>query len=735
MSFPRRKAIPRIWASAAALALGATLLAQGSTPPLAQLESDLAEARSRLAASGPRESARLELVKRCDEIERALITAGMADDRLATWLADRAAWSLELAGEDGADAAVLYGLPTLAQQHAVHGRAQDALDLLSRADQAATHSVERLETELVKLGTSDQAKARAAEIEATLAALADGEQADRIPRLRTMARLLLGASGRDPADRESVQAAAKELSARSPGVDALDDVRAVALGTALVHSAGASADRADEIYDAAAIQLRPVAKKYAPGSDAQAATALRARLALLRAGRETPSRPRSEDAARERAIDLMEAEAKSAALFDRASREQGARTLLLGSAIRTLVDAAKTAGADEAVRLRMYDKLAGALPPGAPLDRLPPEATLARAVARVREAGMKDPLAREDASAMLAALAERTDASPELRSQARWERAVIAGASQNPLAELDAVAAVVAADAESEKGPIAARRVFDLFARQQGTAGAAALDDKWNSRLPALRTALALLVRRDTAESARWNSELIRLSMAELSTAEGARGSEAGDRALSLLVTGAGSPAEKAALSESLLRNMDHRSMALAGRSSPAAKDWEALLPQARRASVWALSGDPTRAPDYMLLLGEALVGSESAEAASVLTGLAGSSIDQPGSPLFARFRLSLGRAQLRAGDNARALSTYRELADRLEGAPGSASPEPAYWAAWSEMLAIMQAENKDGARSGDIRVQIKRLELVDPKLGGSPYAERIRQIRAAIGE
>ena len=50
-------------------------------------------------------------------------------------------------------------------------------------------------------------------------------------------------------------------------------------------------------------------------------------------------------------------------------------------------------------------------------------------------------------------------------------------------------------------------------------------------------------------------------------------------------------------------------------------------------------------------------------------------------------------------------------------------------------MLAILQGQNGDGARSPDIRVQIKRLELLDARLGGAPYAERIRQVRAAVGE
>jgi hypothetical protein len=707
---------------------------------LEKQEAELAEARARLAAPGLTETDRFALIKRCDAIEERMLADASGDDRAATWLADRAACEIELASEGGADAAVLYGLPTIAQQRAVHARARDALDLLARADRTATQTVARLEAELIGTAGSNEARARAKTIERTLSSLVESDQSVRIPNLRTMARLLLGASSAEPAERENVQTAARDLAARPPGAGAQADARAVALGTALVHTARWNVDRVDEVYDAAATELRPVAKKYTPGAGAESALALRARLALLRAGREAPARPRSEDAALERTIDLMEAEARSAAMFDRARREPGARSLLLGSAIRMLVDAVKEAGGADDVRLRAYEKLAAALPADAPLDRLPAVATLARAIARVHDGGLQDALAREDAAALLRALAARPDASPDLRSQARWELAVIAGASQDRLAELDALATIVRSDTESERGLTAAKRIFELFAREQGTGGPSSLEERWRSRVPLLREALALLIRRDTAGSARWKSESIRLSIADLNESPGARGFEAVDRALALLESNAGTPAEINALSDSLWRNLDRRATTLAerGRAEPESSvrtDWEALVPEVRRASAWAKSDDPARSPAYGVLLGEAEVGAGVAECGATLSGLSGSAVDRPGSPLFIRYRLALARSQRAAGEKALAITTYRDLADRLEGAPGSPSPEPAYWAAWSETLAIMQSENTDGARTGEIRVQIKRLELVDAKLGGSPYAERIRRIRDAIGE
>jgi len=37
--------------------------------------------------------------------------------------------------------------------------------------------------------------------------------------------------------------------------------------------------------------------------------------------------------------------------------------------------------------------------------------------------------------------------------------------------------------------------------------------------------------------------------------------------------------------------------------------------------------------------------------------------------------------------------------------------------------------------RSGAIRTQIARLELLDPALGGEPYTGRVRAVKAKVGE
>ncbi|HMN42887.1 MAG TPA: hypothetical protein PKE29_18755, partial [Phycisphaerales bacterium] len=171
------------------------------------------------------------------------------------------------------------------------------------------------------------------------------------------------------------------------------------------------------------------------------------------------------------------------------------------------------------------------------------------------------------------------------------------------------------------------------------------------------------------------------------------------------------------------------------GGAGGGAGEWGAIVARVSRMLSWARTRDAARAPALAVLLGEARGGGDDPRALETLGELAGGPVDRPGAALWSRYRLALARAQRLAGQEGEAVATLRDLADRLEGAPGSAARDPAYWAAWSDMLTILQAQNTDGARSPDIRIQIKRLELLDAKLGGSPYAERIRRVREAVGE
>ncbi len=726
-----------------ALAMAAGAGAQQSLP---ELEEQLSRVRTRLVTADLAPDQRMSLLRQCDDLERRLIAAAPSDDRLPTWLADRAVCALDLAGEDGADAAVMFGVPTAAQRKTVYGRAREALELARRADQAAAQVVARLEAQLVDRRNPEQARARAAAIEAALHTLVDVEQAERIPYVRAVARLLSGVTSAEPSDRDDVQAAARELSSIGGAGAALPEGRRIYLGVALVHAALGNPERAEDLLAAAGVQLGPIAAGFKAGaSAAENGAAIRARLALLRAGKDVPKREPLGSEVQEHTLRLLEAEARAGGLFDRAHREAGARPLLLASAIRVLIESVDgtTGGAsDEAERLRVYEKIASALPAGVALDRLPPEATLARAITRVREttaSGLPpDAIAREDAVGMLDALAKRADASETLRAQSRWEKAVILGAAGDALGEVDSLAAYLAGTSRTDdRTNQAARRIADLFSKMQA---AGALPEPWRARSAAMREALAILLRTDAGNADRWRQESARLCIGDLAASPTAEGV---DRALGILESLPATPESEAtarALSEALagaMEAMRTRAVIRSDTAGPAESrgEWEAIVPRASRAAAWCASRDAARGPALSLLLGEARVGIDDPRALDTLTTLAGGPIDAPGAGLWSRYRLALARAQRLAGQDAAALSTLHDLADRLEGAPGSAARDPAYWAAWSDMLTILQSQNTDKARSPDIRVQIKRLELLDAKLGGSPYAERIRRVRAAVGE
>jgi hypothetical protein len=730
-----------------ALVVGAGAARADVTP--AELEAQLSEVRLQLSPPDLSPEARAALLTRLDELQRRLIAAAPADDRQATWLADRCATALERAAAEGVDVAVLVGVPTPARADRARALAAEASGLAERASEAASRTVARLEAQLVDRSGGADAKAKAEAAEASLQTLIEVEQGQRIPYLRALAKVLLCAAQPDRVTRDGAQAAARELAQLAPATPALDASRRVALGLALVHAVGGPtgagrvpADKGAEVLSAAAAQLRPVAEGYAPGArGAEGATALRARLALIRAGADAGSRPRGADGAVEAELDLLEAEAKAAALLDRSRREPSRQAEHVGAAVKGLL--AQAGGGDEGRRARVYELVSACVPAGVGLETLPPEATLARGVTMARLAGPGDRAARSEAAGLLAGLAARADAPAELRCRARWERAVILAGLDDAPAELDAVAEVLRAPEGCAEVPRAARRIVELFARQQrasGGAGAglAALPEAWRARAPALREALAALVKSDAKDAERWRGELARLVAGEIAEATTL---DALAAALTRAdgVAGAGGAAPPV-VADALWRVIDGRRGAAAEVTSRAGEtsgrlSWGALAPWAGRALAWARAADKDREPAYALVLGEALSGAGDAQALAVLDGLSGGPVDHPDSPLWARFRMALGRAQRTAGEDAKAMATFRSVADRYEGAPGTSAREPAYWAAWCEMLELLQAQAGSGERAGDVRAAIKRLELLDPNLGGSPWAERIRAVRAKVGE
>ena len=748
----RRATRSIIAACVAAISLAAPARAR---QPIPDLESQLAETQKKLRDPATDAAAKIALLDARDDLERKLIAAAPDDDRAPTWLADRAAAAADLAARDGAALHVLYGIPTQPERDRVHNAASTSLELATQAETAAHKAEARLEAKLVDRAHPDLARAQAPEIEAKLNILLDVEQARRIPYLKAAAAILECAAGLDPAKCNAALAAAKQLDAIPPTQDPSanapesDDLRALAIGDALLRAASTGRARAEDALAEAAKHFAPLSHRYQPFAPG-AGTLLRARLGMIRAAQDPGARPRSADPAAERELDELEAEDRAAAMLDRAAREPSSRDALVAQAVAALLGSIDGA-APEAPgrRAAIYERVSIAIPPSVSFARLPPEALFAKAVVRIRTAGMADAVARLEAIGLLSQVVDRADAPESLRAQARWERAVIAQAGPDRLADLDAVAAVCRADSSTPHAMIASRRVAELFAGQLAAAKEptadplGALPQPWLARLPAMNEALRFLLRAPEPQLPQWRELTIRLAFHDLTATSDAA---AIDRALdaSELVTPGPSPLAALpggeALAEAIDKEVQRRHAAALEHAGKAAaitaakREWESILPLEQRAAAWSVGRDKPRSTTYSFLLGESLAGAQDARSAATLSSVVGSDIDQPDSPLWVRFRLALAHARRLSADDAGALAILRALADHFEGAPGISARDPAYWAAWSEILSILQSQNTDGARSADIRAQIKRLELLDPNLGGPPYAQPIAELRTAVG-
>lgn len=694
-----------------------------------ELDAQLVEVR-RLIANAVVSTQRLELLARSDELRKRLIAAAPADIRVTTWWAERSAAALEMLAADGTDSAVLFGIPTDAQRERARVRAKEAFELAARADQAAAQSVARLEAQLVDRSTDAATREQA---DRQLATLVDVEQSRRIPYLRATARMVLAASSVDRAGRSGLQVAAREFAELpEPSDDTGQSAQRLAVGVSAGLAALASPDRAVELRAASARQLRQVIERCAASPDAGSTVlAARARLALCRIGEDPGAvgvpAPGSDALA-------MEAEARAALLVERASAEPLARTELFTRAIG-LVKGPMTVGTPAAAA-RACETIAAMLPSDVALESLPAEATLARAIIRARE---DSPSARTEAIKLMDQVAARTDATSAVRSLALWEKAVLVGASGDTLQELNALAAVYRAGGKDadERAVLAARRAVDLFAAAKTPDG---LPEAWKTRQSVLRDALEVLAGRDDGDAPRVREQLARVFIADLGTSSESS-PELITRAKALMERLASeSPtraAVAAAIADAMLRQIETRQNALvasAGVSPASAKLWTDSAADAAKALAFATAHAPQTQARIALALGEAMAAAGDPQAAVTLGALVGSDVDRPETPAWGRLRLALARAQRQAGDIPHAVATLREITDKLEGAPGSTTRAPMFWQAWGELLSIFQSANADGSRTSDIRVQIRRLELLDPSFGGQPHARRIEDVRAAVG-
>jgi hypothetical protein len=730
---------------AIALSGPAAVVTGAASPTTSALVEKLAGVEKEVATA-PDAQTRMKAAERADQVRAELLATASDDERAATWLADRAAHALDVPASTGLDLVVLLGVPTREQAETVLASAERALDLANRADAAASQAIARLEARLLDRATMPDAAATA-DFERRLRLLVDVEQTRRIPFLRATARTMIAAASTD-ADRAGDMAnmAIREIKdLQTPGAS-LAASKHLLMAFALTHAA--RGDRAQDILRAAQVQFENALILSGPGVDP--AIPMRARLGLVRIGAEKAGAAEAIDAASvglssgaRKDLKVLLTEARAADALMRARLDPTRKVEFVSRAVRWLASTSPTA--DEVSlgepdrRPTVQQKIAEIVPRGVSLGALPAEAAFATAVTNARSLSVSDTNGRAEAAAMFQSVAQRMDAPSELRSQARWERAVVIAQGsgttiERTALEIDALADVLSSDPLGDYAYPAARRIVEVFVARSGagdTPGPSGLENKSEAVVKALR----LLMAREASD--RWGRESAHLAAFELR--RGAPGAVERAGAFIDVIPDPGARAEAARLtSATLARKAEEQRTLLTKHPDAAAASgitWKSLAQKAAVLSTWAEARDPSRTTESRVLLGEAQFESGDSRASETLAKLDDAQVGALGISVWTRWKFALARVQQAQGDLARAFGTLREITLRLEGEPGQSARESAYWRAWAQMLTIMESMNTDGSRTSDIRAQIKRLELIDRTLGGGPDADIIRAIQSRLGD
>lgn len=705
----------------------ASVHAQTNNAPtsIAELRQQLAAAR---ANPGAQDSA--------DELLQRLLEAAPLDPEAPTWMLDRAELALQRAERDGAVSSVMFGVPSPEQPAWVSRHAAAAAELCGQARAAIDAAVARLEERLLAPGVSDErAKAIAAEIEPHLARLLEAEQTNRLPELE-FAAVALGALSEPPSalrERTLREATARMgQSAEGPRAGGRGAMRSRMLAAALLlrSNDAAAGESAARLFDGPRRELERRHESAAglPPSALAPMDAVRLSMGLILCGR-------IEDAAlvpvpgrgKDWLVDLLLAEAEARAAV-RGGDSPDARVrgagLLLKIALRHdgPSDVLDTSHGPSAMRRLVYEKSGALLPAGADWATIDPELALARAwmlrTNRVPNDSQPATASSAECLALLEAVGARGDAPVAVRAQARW----LLAAEHERFGLRDNVAARIAL----------ARLVIEL---PQSTLAHAAAERIVQNHAPDMRgpeptfdsreqrgdvvAALRLLAAADSVEDRVLGAFVLALvGHPEASAADWREAAAACERMGAPHLRERTERVVTAQLDDVLRaeRPVDERVEMLAA----AAKWLEA------RGEAW-------RSLELRLQRIELIIeAGANVDARAELDALVASAMDRAGTVERARLRAARGMALRRAGDDAAAMTEFRTVASEFERdartADAARAPaRQAFWCAWAEMLEIAACAGDAPERAEQARQQRQRLELLDPALGGEPWAGRIR--------
>lgn len=706
------------------LLLAVAARAQPSADLLAQLESAQRQAADRNSTLRDREQA----ADKAMEVRlRVIAAANAGEPRLPGWLMDAAAAELGRLGRNGADTAVLFGIPLPEQVEAVRLGARRAAEMLDRAGALLAERHKAVESappdDPIKVQIEQDRTVRipffASRARVLLAAHATGEERTREARaaFEAVGKLALSNTGPESIRRVTVGVA---LLFRATPPDAADlQTAADEFGWVLTSEggrppAGVSATTQAEawcglIAAAGGLgKLDTVLEKFRQAQKAEPFTGPDGKADALLAVIAADSCARTWA---NRAVAM-----KDASLLHRAIAEQQALLRRTDLPLRA-----------DSLRPLVYQKLY-ILSQGITGLDLPAAMDLAGAIDAA-----KDPGRRAEAVQRLRAVADSPDAG-DFAVDALWELAVLQTAGP-PADRLAAVEALLKLAGEHPTSS----RADDAMAAALPHAQALAQDASLASAPSLYRQALTLAVSKfkglPTIDI--WRYEYARVLVerpaGEAASVEDQRAALA---ALRLVKPGAVPDAPKL-LERTQAQLLDASWKRIAalrrvGRAESVTQLCrEEVLPEARWAVEWASAVNASSLDRFRADLAEALTESGDAGGRKVLEDLLARKVEVPGS--WPRLRLALARSLLISGETPAAFALLRDLSSALDapiaGQPSSSRPD-AFWHAWTLMLEELASHNADGARNGTIRAHIKRLETTDAQLGGEPWKTRITAVR-----
>lgn len=660
------------------------------------------------------------------ELRKKIIDAAKAEEAgLPDLLITQAAAQLARLGRDGSDTAAIFCIPLPAQSQAVHETADAALALLSRASSILEKKQQDLAGQNIP---ADDPRAVQLEQDRTV----------RIPFFASRAHVLIAACSAGKDRKAHAQAAFDSIGKLALATSGPESTRRVTMGAALLLRANDAADFQSAAEEFGWVLTSGPGEKPPAGASAinraeawfglvLAAAAIGKPDTVLDQFRGAQSRePFTVEGKPDALLIVLAADAITRAWaehgFSNKSRGSLDAAVAEQQAILRRTDLGVRA---DALRPLAFQKLNVLVQQNSSYSDLPPAMRLARAIDVAR-----DPERRSEALKDLAAVAAEPDAG-EFAADALWESAVLRmqGSPSRP----DRQAAATDLTRLARDFPGAARAVEAITAALAYLQALAREGPDSNAAyLAALAVATEKYPTLPTIDT--WRYEHARL-IVDLNT---------GDLPTALRVLREVSP--KAAISKDAFKLCERVQGSVLDAQWAAISDArkggkpvvdlarQTLLPEARLAVEWSQSHNNASLDRFRADLADALTECGDATGRPIYESLIQSKAQVPGG--LARLHLGQARALLISGNAPGAFAILRDLAAATDavpqGQPATSRPEP-FWHAWTLMLEELASRNADNARTGTIRTNIKRLETIDPGLGGEPWKSRITKVQSSL--